>query len=554
MLLPLLACRPAVPECDAVWTGGVVHTMEPGAPPAEAVGARDGAIAVVGSAEDVAACTGEGTRVEDLGGRVLLPGFVDAHTHPVWSGAELLTVDLYEVTTIEEALAAVAAYAASHPEEAWIQGGGWDAPTFEGQLHRSQLDGVVADRPVFLASADGHSAWVNSEALAEAGVTADTPDPDGGAIERDEAGEPTDVLRETAVDLVAAYAPAYSDALVDEGLALALAEVHAYGITTLIDANAEDWVLAAYLRADAAGTLGVRVFGAVEALPGEGAGQIDAIVAMRAEYASPLVSVGAIKVYLDGVLESQTGYLLEPYEDGSNGEPLFDDAELDAIFAAADEAGLQLHAHAIGDGAVRQLLDAVERIPGTRDRRPLAAHIELIDPLDVPRFAELGVLADFQPLWAYPDEYIVELTVPVIGEDRAGWLYPIGGVAAAGGTLVAGSDWSVSSMNPWEAVEVAVTRQDPEGGGDVLTPDQRVDVDTILAAYTRDGARAVFAEDAVGSIAVGKRADLVLVDRDPWEVDASELSDVRVLATWVDGGEVFRDDGTGASKRARPRR
>jgi len=247
-------------------------------------------------------------------------------------------------------------------------------------------------------------------------------------------------------------------------------------------------------------------------------------------------------VFLDGVIETQTALLIEPYVDGTVFDPLFTEEQLHTVLADADAAGLQVHAHVIGDGAVRQILDGFEWLESERgpaDRRPLLAHLELIHPDDLPRFAALGAYADVQALWALPDEYITELTVPVIGPERAEWLYPIGALYDAGATVVAGSDWSVTSMNPFEAIEVAVTRkdwEDPEG--EVLTPQHRVTAEQIFRAYTIDGARAVFLEDEIGSITVGKRADLVIVDRDPLAVDAGELADLVVEATYFEGAQV----------------
>ncbi len=539
----------AVTPAEVVFTGGTVYTME--TTPSVAsdmegsafVAVTGGRIVAVSSADDAAAHIGPDTRVEDLAGGVLFPGFTDAHMHLAWGGVGLELIQLSDATSTPDLLRIVTEYATSNPEDAWLQGGGWDAPTFEGLLHRAVLDAVVADRPVYLLSADGHSVWVNSAALAAAGITACTRDPAGGSIERDEAGDATGVLRETAVALVDTVLPATSAAQIDAGIRAGSAAASAVGITTIIDANTDVDGLDGYLRAEAAGTLTVRVHAAVEADPARGAHQIANIAALRTEYASDLVHVDGVKLYFDGVIESQTAFLVDPYADGNNGEQLFTDARIDELFAAADAEGLQIHVHAIGDAAIRQLLDGVERLAvahGAGDRRPLAAHIELIQPIDVPRFAELGVYADFQPLWAYPDSYITELTVPVIGADRAEWLYPIGDIALSGATFVAGSDWDVSSQNPFEAIEVAVTRQDPDVPGDILTVGQRVSVGTILAAYTRDGARAVFREEELGTITAGKLAELVILDRDPFAVASAALSDVQVRATFLGGVAVYR--------------
>lgn len=537
---------PGAASADLVLLGGVVHTMDPDLPDATAIAVTAGRIVAVGSDDDIRSFVGPETITEELSGRAVVPGIVDAHTHLVWGGEDLQIIDLTEATSMDELLALVATYSAANPDLAWVQGFGWDAPTFEGQMDKSLLDSVVPDRPVCLTSADGHSVWVNSAALEAAGITASTPDPVGGLILHDEAGEPTGVLRESAAELVLELIPYFSDEENDKGLVEALDLAHAHGITTVIDANFGWDVMATYLRADQAGTLDMRVHGALEVLPGLDFHQVDGVVAQRDEISSDFVSVDAVKFYLDGVIESGTAFLVEPYENGTNGPALFSPDQLDMQFAAADAAGLQIHAHIIGDGAIRQGLDAIERLSDSTgagedaDRRPLFAHIELINPVDLPRFAELGVYADFQPLWAYPDPYITELTIPVIGDDRAAWLYPIGEMAASGATVVAGSDWDVSDINPFAAMEVAILRQDPDDPGEVLDADQRVDLDTIMAAYTRDGARAVFAEDDIGTIAVGKLADLVVLAADPWTIDAADLSELAVDSTWVGGKAVWR--------------
>lgn len=537
LLLTLLAC---LHRADLAFTGGPVYA--PASAPAEALAVRGDRIVYVGDEAGLEPYLGRRTERVDLSGGALFPGFIDAHNHLLWSGTEGLDVDLYAATTLDELLAAIAERAEASPEEPWVRGGGWDVSLFNASLNRGQLDAIVPDRPVYMSSADGHSAWVNSRALALAGVSAATPDPPGGIIERDAAGEPTGVLREDAASLVSDLLPDYSRAQAAQGLREAQSEANSYGLTTVIDPFAEEWMLAAYRRADRGGRLTVRVYAALEVPGGDPAQAVAEMDALRRRYSGGRLTINAGKLYIDGVIESKTARMIEPYADGSNGELLTTDAALLATVLALDAAGYQVHAHAIGDGAVRQILDAVaglEAQRGPADRRPLIAHIEVIDPEDVPRFAALGAYADFQMLWAYPDPYITDWTIPFIGEERARSLYPIGSVYRAGGTIVAGSDWSVSSMNPWEAIEVAVTRRDPVAGGEALNAEQAIPLEVAIAAYTEVGARAVFAEGCLGSLEVGKKADLVLVDRDPFTIDPAELSEVRVLGTWVDGARVY---------------
>lgn len=531
----LVGCGPK-DGADLVFLGGVVRTLDD-PPLAEAVVVEDGRIAYVGDNRGARAHVGRDTDVVRLRGRALIPGMIDAHNHLLWSGTELLDVDLYEATTVDELLVPIVEKAAE--QEGWVRGAGWDLSTFAGQLHRGLLDEAVPGRMVYMASSDAHSAWVSTAALAAVGVDASTPDPPGGIVERDADGLPTGILREAAMDLVAEALPDYPVEQIDQGLDDALVEASSYGITTIVDPYVEDWMLAGYLRRDAEGTLGLRVFGAAWVDAGSPASDVADAVDLRARYRSAHVEVNAIKIFLDGVIETQTALLIEPYVDGTVVEPLFTEEALRLVLAAADSEGLQVHAHVIGDGAVRQLLDGMawlEAERGQTDRRPLLAHLELIHPDDLPRFAALGAYADVQALWALPDSYITDLTWPVIGAERAEWLYPIGALYDADAIVVAGSDWSVTSMNPFEAMEVAVTRkdwEDPEG--EVLTPQHRVTAEQILRAYTIDGARAVFLEDEIGSIAVGKRADLVIVDRDPLAVEPEDLADLRVDATWFEG-------------------
>lgn len=537
----LVAC--VSPGPALILRSGEIHTMDAAGTIVEAMVVRDGELVYLGSDAGTERFERPDATILDLGGKVVLPGFHDAHTHLLMSGVDRLNVDVHAATNVDELVAAVGSWAEATPEAEWVRGGGWSMSVFAGLLHKSQLDAVVPDRPVFLWSVDGHTGFVNSEALARAGIGAGTPDPEGGVIERDDDGEPTGVLQERAAELVADVMPDHAAAQVDEGLATAQREANGFGITTVVEAQVErPWLLDGYARAEAAGNLTLRVHAAIVVDPND-PGAVARLAGWRDEYESEQIEIATAKFFLDGILESQTAYLLEPYVGGFEAAPLFTDEQLQAAALALDGAGFQLHAHAIGDGAARQFLDAIEALrvsAGDRDRRPILAHLELVDPSDFPRFAELGVYACFQPLWAYPDSYIQELTWPVIGPERSANLYPIGGLDEAGASIVAGSDWSVSSMNPFEAIEVAVTRRDPwTNEGSVLTPDHRIALDTALRAYTSEAAETTFSEQLTGTLEPGKRADFIVVDRDPFEIPATELSDVLVVQTWFDGELVF---------------
>ena len=493
----------------------------------------------------------------DLGGRLVLPAFRDSHLHPASAGLELGLCNLNGLRTADEVAAAIRQYASEHPDRAWVLGGGWDLPLFaDANPSRALLDSLVPDRPALLSAADGHSAWANSAALAAAGVTRETPDPPHGRIERDPStGEPSGALRESAVDLVARHAPPPTPAERAAGLRRALAELNRLGIVAFQEASADETILDTYLRADREGWLSARVRVSLQAVPEEGEAQVGRLQEMR-QRGSGRVRPEAVKLFLDGVIEARTAALLEPYLDPRTGAPaspperglpLWKSDTLNALVARLDREGFQVHMHAIGDGAIRQGLDAVEaarRANGARDARPHMVHLQLIDPADIPRFHRLGVIADFQALWAYADSYITDLTEPVLGPERSRWLYPIASVMASGAVVVGGSDWSVSSANPLDAIEVGVTRRDlGRESGPAWIPEERVDLPRMIAAYTIGGAWACFEEAESGSIEVGKKADLVVLDRDLFELPPREIHTARVVWTLLEGETVWRDAG-----------
>jgi hypothetical protein len=486
--------------------------------------------------------------VVDLAGKMLVPGFQDSHTHLVGGGVRLDDCQLASFTTQEEILAEVRRYAAAHPERPWIRGGGWQLFAFpQANPHKSLLDEAVPDRPVALSAADGHSAWLNSRALELAHITKETPDPPGGRIERDPTtGEPTGTLRESAMGLLVSAVPARSPEEFTAGLRRALRLTAESGITSIQDAAAEKPELDAYAALDRSGELTVRVTAALRARPEKGMEQIPELIRLREAYRGRRLRAETVKIFLDGVIEARTAALLEPYVGfpSERGETQWDPELLDKFVTAIDREGFQIHVHAIGDRAIRLALDAFEKARqanGPRDARHQIAHLELIDPQDIPRFQRLGVIADFQPLWAFDDPYIKELTIPVLGPERSRWLYPIGSVARTGAVIVGGSDWPVTSMNVPAAMQIGITRRDPGAGpGPAWLPEQTVDLQTLLEAYTIRGAFAAFQEKTTGSIEVGKAADLTVLDRDLFKTPAHEIVRVKVLRTFVDGKEVFR--------------
>ncbi|WP_134767425.1 amidohydrolase [Nocardioides sp. 1609] len=502
--------------------------------------------------------------VVDLAGALLAPGFVDAHVHPVQGGLERMRCDLSGLDTREEYVAAVAAYAAAHPGEPWILGGGWAMPAFPGGTPTAvDLDAVVPDRPVFLPNRDHHGAWVNSRALEVAGIDRHTPDPADGRIERDAEGRPTGTLHEGATALVSRHLPPSTDADYLAALMSGQAYLHSLGVTGWQDAivgaySGMDDTSATYTAAAASGDLRSDVVGALWWERQRGVEQVADLVARREAMSGGRFRATSVKIMQDGVAENGTAALGAPYLDrcghatDNTGHSFLSPAELRAAVAALDAAGFQVHVHAIGDRGVREALDAFEATdPATRaERRHHLAHLQVVHPDDVRRFAALGVAANVQALWACLDEQMVELTLPFLGEERSRWQYPFGDLHRAGARLVAGSDWPVSTPDPLQAIHVAVNRwahgeDGPAGpGGDVVAflPEQALALETAFAAYTSGSAWINHRDrlDGAGVVAPGAAADLVVLDRDPFAAPAAEIGATRVLSTWIDGEQVHQ--------------
>jgi hypothetical protein len=534
---------------DLVVRHARVYTMDAARSWAEALAVRGDRLVFVGADRDVEPFVGPGTRTIDAAGRLVLPAFHDSHVHPVSAGMEARQCDLNDAATRDEVLARVRACAAD-PARPWIVGGGWDLTLFPGaNPSKALLDAIDATRPIALSAADGHSTWVNSKAIELAGITRDTPDPPRGRIERDPStGEPTGTLREAAGRLVTRLVPKPTPADYRAGLDYSLERFASLGIVGIAEADASPEMLDAYLAADQAGQLTLRVRASQHVEPDGGPEQVEALAVRRERYRGPHLNAGTAKLFLDGVIEAKTAALLEPYVGAtgpaSRGLPNYTPDALDALVVELDRQLFQVQMHAIGDGAIRMGLDALEKAReanGPRDARPHIAHIQLFDPADIPRFAQLGVVANFQPLWAYADSYIRDLTEPVLGPARSRWLYPIRSLMDSGAVVVAGSDWSVSSPDPLRAIEVAITRREPgASAGPPWIPEETVGLPRILAAYTIAGAYVNFEEKDSGSLEVGKLADVIMLDQDLFTLPPNRIHDAKVVWTLFEGREVYR--------------
>lgn len=542
-------------HADLVFHGGPVFTASAVRRPATAVAVTGGRIVAVGH-DEVRELIGSKTEVVDLTGRMLMPGFQDAHVHPVWGGLDMMRCDLAPFSTRDEYLERIAAYSAERPDDEWILGGGWMMSAFPGGTPTAaDLDTVVPDRPAFLPNRDGHGAWVNSRALELAGIDRDTPDPGDGRIERLADGSPSGTLHEGAMSLVNRLLPETPLGEAKQALLLAQSYLHSLGITSWQDAILGDYGDAgnpadAYQALAEEGTLTARVRGALWWDRSRGVEQIEELVAHRERLGAGRFTTGSVKIMADGVAENFTAAMLDPYLDAcghthlGNGIEFVDPAVLHDAAPRLDALGFQLHFHAIGDRAVRNSLDAVEAARtanGWHDTRHHIAHIQVIHPDDVPRFRTLGVAANMQALWATFEPQMVDLTLPFLGEERSAWQYPFGDLLRAGAVLAAGSDWSVSSPDPLAAIHVAVNRMagpgHEEGDYPPFLPDQALDLATALTAYTAGSAYVNHLDDT-GQVRVGALADLVVLDRDPFAAPPSEIGLTGVEQTFVEGERV----------------
>ena len=533
---------------DLIQTGGEVYTPSGWQ---EALAIRDGVFVAVGKSAEVAAYRGPATTVVDLTGKAVFPGLHDMHVHSFFAGMEQFQCRFAYGAKPQEILAAVRGCTQGKKTGEWIEGGNWVGAVFaKGEQTRQALDRVAPDNPVVLGDEAHHSLWVNSRALALAGITRTTPDPEGGIIERDARGQPTGVLRESAMRLVEAALPEPSDAAKRKAVTLSTNQMLSYGITSFTEA----WVTArnmpVFSELSREGVLKQRVRGCVAWRPDDAAAA--KLIVERARFATPRYATDCVKMFLDGVpLESRTAAMLQPYQgkdggpgtDSDRGMLMIPQPQLDAAVTAFDAQGLHIKFHAAGDGAVRAAINAVEQARRTNGwGGPMhdVGHNSFVDPVDIPRVRAVHMAWEFSPYVWFPSP-IVDVDVRrAVGEERLARFIPIKDAIDTGAPVVAGSDWSVvPSVNPWLAMETMVTRRAPGGGDVAIAEGERVTLEQALRMYTTSAAEVMGDRDQVGSLEVGMHADFVVTEQNPFRVPITDLHATKVISTYIDGEKVY---------------
>jgi len=550
------------PEALSVATGpagiilgnGTVYAADAGQNEFQAVAVTAGRIVYRGTDSGAAKWIGPYTELIDLKGKMVLPGFHDAHLHPLMGAADRTECSLAGLSRLEEYLARVQLWAQEHADEGYIRGSGWLYSSFGVRgPDKADLDRVVRDRPVLLKAIDGHSAWVNSKALELGGISSTTADPPGGRIERDPAsGEPSGTLREwTAMQLVEKRLPEWGKEKLVHAFRSFLQPAVRSGLTAVHDAMASEQYLAAYLAMEERQELTLRVSTSLLCEPEMGEGFIEDLINLRRNDPASLVTAQSVKIFIDGVIEGHTAFLLSPYADRPDftGEPLWERGHFMRTVADLDRAGFQIHIHAIGDGAVRMALDGFEhavRVNGRRDSRHQIAHLDLVSSADISRFRSLGVIANFQPLWFLDEAGSAAMDEHLLGTIRSRQFYPAQSIFEDGGIIACGSDWPVGaniiSLNPLDSIKaglLGLAKASPRSKADPFR--KRIDLKAMLDFYTRNAAYAAFQEEKIGTVEVGKPADLIVLDRNLFVTPLEELDRVKVLLTLLEGKATYRD-------------
>ena len=550
LLMPVLALAQSKPAADLIITNAKVWTVDKAHPTAQAVAVMGDRIVGVGTNTEVEAWHGAATRVIDAGGKLLLPGFNDAHVHFVSGGLQLDAVQLNDATSAEEFVRRIGERARKTPKGEWILGGDWDETKWTPATlpTRQLIDPVTQDSPVFIYRYDGHMALANSQALRLAGVTAQTPDPPGGVIVRDSQGNPTGALKDAATDLVDKVIPGLSHEQRVHAVKRALAHAASLGVTSVQHMNPDYADIAVYAELLERGELTTRIYAAPYIMGVDD----QAKIGVRHAFGGPYLRIGALKAYADGSLGSGTAYFFEPFTDQPKNRGLLSDemqplSRMRERMMKADAAGLQLCTHAIGDQGISMILDLyseVAKAHGEADRRWRIEHAQHMAAKDFERFAQLKVIASVQPYHAIDDGRWAEGR---IGHDRASRTYAFRTFLDHGVRLAFGTDWDVAPLNPMLTVYAAVTRATLDGKNpNGWFPEQKLTVPEAIEAYTMGSAYAEFQEKEKGSITPGKLADLVLLSDDIFSIPAEKIREVKVVTTIV-GGKIVWTQSAGSA-------
>jgi len=540
---------------DLILVNADIRTMDVAGPRATALAVRQGRILALGDDAAIVALAGPRTRRMDAGGRLVLPGFQDAHVHLLDGGTDMVSgAALWEVGSVEAFLDTLAAHAAGWAGPLVI-GNGWQAGLFGAHnLTAEVLDRAVPDRPCIVYDSSYHSACVNSLGLRMAGIDDSTPDPETGHIVRDGAGRATGMLYEEAAILARNRLPPTDEATWIAGLRAGQAHANRHGITGIVDPSVKDHHARSYAALADEDGLTLRVAGAATVLPDDSvASALDRLVGLRDANPGPLFHVNAAKFFLDGVLENRTAALIAPYADagtaggGGNASLMFAPDRIAELFTALDAARFQIHVHVIGDLAARAALDGLEAARTANGPWPALhqlAHLQLVDPADLARIAALGAMANIQPLWARHDPVIPDDWIDMIGPDRLPFAYAFRRMIDAGAPFCLSSDFPVTTLNPFEIIETAVTRQPRrrDGTRPPFLPNEALTVAEAVAGYTCHAARACWRGGSTGRLRPGFSADLVILDRDIFRCPAHEIGDTEVLLTMFRGKAVWRHD------------
>jgi hypothetical protein len=519
---------------------------------AEALAVRGNLIAAVGSRASIETLRGPATRLIDAGGAAVTPGFNDAHVHFLEGSLSLENVDLLEAGTLEQIQQKIRDFAAANPARPWVLGRGWLYGAFPGGLPtRQQLDALVPDRPAAMSCYDGHTLWVNSRALALAGITRATPNPRNGIIVRDPAtGEPTGALKEAAQSLIDPVLPRPTRQEKLEAMQRGVAEAHRYGVTSIQEAGVSPQDLELFDTLSRAGAFPLRAYIALNAGPGFSAADADRLDSLRrAHIDTPTLKLGMIKLYADGVIEARTAFMLAPYANSpTTGRPEMPPEEMARIVGMLDRRGWQIEIHAIGDAAIRMALDAFQQAAAAnpappQGRRHRLEHIEDVSAADIPRFGRLGIIASMQPFHASPNQNVLEVWARNVGPERATRAWAWKSLRDAGAHLAFGTDWPVVGIDPRPGIHTALTRQTLQGlPADGFNPSQRLPLSTVIETYTTGSAYAGFDESRTGSLRAGMLADLVIWSSDIFALPVDRVKDASVATTIFDGRVVFERD------------